>query len=341
MASPAALVVSSPASGLSSNETVMQRQITAAMVLAGSAARRDGVGAASSTGILIVEDFGPGTFRAVLKRQMDPRSRLLLCVTGGLACPNWLTKLAIRAADLVVVADDDALNTILRLSPSGSRVFAIPEADRNGLDPFLRCPAHRAGEDAHRIVFSDELAPHTGAADFLLAAMAWANRNQGRLVEIVWIGEGVLKEILRAQPAPHNLSQRFIPPLPTAEVVDLFAQSGILAAPTAYGRAGHPVLQALAAGLPVLGSIRCGSARQWVRQAETGWVSDPLQPGSIFDSLSLALATSVEDLDHMRRIARADVEAAAAPTVLRRVRHAIGILLDSGDRNRTRLWAES
>lgn len=331
MAAPALLAPSSPASVISSGQKSAQGHMAFAMALAESMGRRSDAGPAPARELLIAENFGPRTFRAVLRRRTDAKTRLLLCATGFSACPDWLMRVALRSADAVVADGDEALRGLARLSAAGPRVFASTNADRNDLAPFLQCPLYRTGDDAHRLVFSDDLVPQTGAADFLLAAMAWADRSRDRTLDIVWIGDGILKDVLRAQPLPPNLSQRFIDRLPAVQIADIFAQSGILVAPTAFGHAGHPVLQALAAGIPVLGSIHCRCVRQWVRDAETGWVSDPLHPGALFHALTRALATSTADLDRMRRSARADVEIATAPTVVGRVRHAVDMLLESGE----------
>jgi glycosyltransferase involved in cell wall biosynthesis len=247
------------------------------------------------------------------------------------SCPGWLIGVALRSADVIVADGEEATRLLRKLSAAGPHVFASTKTERSDVAPFLKFQLDRTVDGTHRLAFSDDLAPQTGAADFLLAAMAWAGKHRGEAVDIVWIGDGILRDMLRAQPLPPNLSQRFISRPSAEEIADVFAQSGILVAPTAFGDAGHPVLQALAAGIPVLGSVHCRSVRQWVRDGETGWVFDPLKPGALNRAMSRALAAGATELDRMGRLARGDAEAATSATMAGRVRYAIGRLREAGD----------
>jgi len=331
MASRAALVSRSPDVGVTRTQGVVADYGRAALTLHSYAPHQGNRGARWRPELVTVENFGPRSCRAALNRRMRSKGRLLVCVTRPPTGPEWLTRLVLRSADAVVADGDEAVSSVLRLSGFGPRLFAIPEADRASLGPFLECPPSRTAQNAHRLVFADELAPWSGAADFLISAMGWADRNRNRTLDICWIGDGVLTDVLKAQPVPRNLSQRFVGRLDAPESANVFAESGILVASSGFGHAPNPVLQAMAAALPVLGSTHCRRVRSLVRHAETGWVFDPVMPGAMSEALSQALATSPETLNQMRRTARSEVEAASAPTMLERVRHAVERLLDSHD----------
>lgn len=328
MAARAALAMSNSVSGTSAIQEAVEDCVPFVKALHHRTAPGKPANALRAVEVIAVDNFGARAGWAAVRRRIKPHTRLLLCVSGPSHCPQWVLRLLLRNADAVVADGDDSIRTVLRLSASGPRVFAIANSDREALGAFLGCPPCRTAREAHRLIFADDLSPQAGAADFLMAAMAWAGQNPGRLLDICWMGNGMLKEVLKAQPVPPNLSHRFINPLPAPEAASLFAESGILVAPTACGHAGHPILQAMAASLPVLGSSRCQGVQRWVRDAKTGWVFDPLDPRAMFQALDQALATSPEKLDLMRRTARSEVEMVTIQNMRERVRYAVEMLLE-------------
>ncbi len=71
------------------------------------------------------------------------------------------------------------------------------------------------------------------------------------------------------------------------------------------GRA--PVAEALAAGLPVVGSRRSREVTYLVTEGVNGWLFNPLDPGGMLGGLTRALAAAPQTLAAMRRQARASV----------------------------------
>jgi glycosyltransferase involved in cell wall biosynthesis len=174
---------------------------------------------------------------------------------------------------------------------------------------FMACPTTRGGRDATRVVYVGELSPRGGVADFLACAIAWAERAPGTPVEICWAGRGDLREVLRAQPVPANLTQVFVDPATPEDHAALFARAGLLVVPS-LSRVPSPYFaEAMAAGLPVLGSIRGAHVRGLVTQHETGWLFDPLRADQMLAALDAALTTPAARLDEMRVAARARIRA--------------------------------
>jgi glycosyltransferase involved in cell wall biosynthesis len=89
--------------------------------------------------------------------------------------------------------------------------------------------------------------------------------------------------------------------------------------PSLHSDWGQVVQEALAAGLPVLGSRRNHDVVQLVQNGVTGWRFDPFSPDSMHASLDLALQASCAELDRMRAAARAaslrDNREAGAPGI--------------------------
>lgn len=140
-------------------------------------------------------------------------------------------------------------------------------------------------------------------------------------MELNWIGEGDLSGLLAAQPLPENVSQVFHGSLDAPETAAVFAQGGMLAVPSIVDDVRGHVAEALAAGLPVVGSRRSREVRQHVTDGVTGWLFDPLTPGNTLDGVTRALGTTGQRLAEMRLRARAAVSAAPPGTTPARVEH--------------------
>jgi len=172
---------------------------------------------------------------------------------------------------------------------------------------FMNCQLSRTDSDAHRIAYVGELTPRGGAAEFLSTAIDWAEANPEVLVEIMWLGEGDLLGILQAQPTPANLSQTFARIPSSNRLATMLARCGLLVIPTLTDLQFCWITEAMAAGLPVLGSTRYVQVRALVVQNETGWLFDPLREREMFAALNAALTATPAQLDEMRAAARARI----------------------------------
>ena len=266
--------------------------------------------------LVIAEHPGVAVLAAVLYRRLVPGSRLLLCLRGMPSRMGLIGRLALGAADAVLA---DSVVAARALERRGLRVYAVH--DHADIGDFSSGPARRSGSAAHRIVHVGPLSPQSGAADLLIDVAAWAERHSSRVAEIWWVGEGDLRGVLAAQPLPANMSQRFLGALPHERLVGVFAQCGLLALPTLVrGGRAEWVPEALAAGLPVLGSAQCRGVRALVQDGETGWIFDPILPGSLQEALERALGCSEAELDHMRMLARLGVAESAGPRLGERIK---------------------
>ena len=90
----------------------------------------------------------------------------------------------------------------------------------------------------------------------------------------------------------------------TSRLKDVYADAGILAFPTLADEWGLVVNEAMAAGLPVLGSLYGQSVEELVTEGETGWTFRPDFPDEFDSALGRALATPPAELDRMRAAAR-------------------------------------
>lgn len=260
--------------------------------------------------LVISEDFGAAAVQAALYRAAVPRSRLLVCATEPPPRFGLRERLILRQADGVLADGEGTAQAMAQFSVPPARIF--PFSTPYDVECFLACGRTRVGPSAHRLIFAGNLTPQSGAADLLIALAVWAEQNPERPVEIWWAGDGDLAGVLGAQPLPGTISQRFLGRLDPPGLAAAFGECGLLVVPSLTNARRAPVLEALAAGLPVLGSRLNRRARQLVRDGANGWLFDPLQPGDIVRALGRALSMSAEQLDQMRDRARASTRPAAS-----------------------------
>jgi glycosyltransferase involved in cell wall biosynthesis len=246
-----------------------------------------GVGEPNTVGSRQVVSAGRAPFIRIRKRQGTVRSLLRSCMNSFAVCQNMVTgPVGARVHDAHAMLDDDDIRSKL-----------------------LCYPIERSAPDAHRLLYIDELCPEGGGLDFLAAAIAWAEAHPGDMINITWLGAGDLRGVFQAQPMPANLNQCFGSLPGSNDLANILRQCGILIVPSLSDRWSRWMMDAMASGLPVLGSVRSSQVRSLVVPNESGWLFDPLR-GEIFAALTRARATPTDDLDSMRIAARNRVKAA-------------------------------
>jgi glycosyltransferase involved in cell wall biosynthesis len=230
---------------------------------------------------------GRAPFIHVRKRQGAVRSLFRSCMNSFAVCQNMMTgPVGGRVHDAHAMLDDD-----------------------NNRSKLLCYPIERSVPNAHRLLYIDELCPEGGGLDFLSAAIAWAEAHSGDTINITWLGTGDLLGVFQAQPMPANLNQCFGSLPGSDDLANILRQCGILIVPSLSDRWSPWMMDAMASGLPVLGSVRSSQVRSLVVPNESGWLFDPLR-GEIFAALTKARATATDDLHSMRIAARNRVKAA-------------------------------
>jgi hypothetical protein len=104
---------------------------------------------------------------------------------------------------------------------------------------------------------------------------------------------------------------------------EIYAEAGILAFPTLADEWGLVVNEAMAAGVPVLGSRYSQAVLELVEDARTGWTFRPDRADECLDAIDRALATPPEDLERMRSACRERVAEFSFEAVAERMLDAI------------------
>ena len=258
--------------------------------------------------LVICKDFGWSALLAALFRSVSRRSRLLLCATEAPQRLGRRQRWILRKTDGVFADGHAAVHAVERLHFPPSRIF--PTSPSPDLETFFACRRVRSETEARRLVFVGDLTPGSGAADLLINVIAWAEQNPAQSVQIWWAGDGDLAGVLDAQPLPPRISQRFMGQLEPCEMAAAFAECGLLVVPSLSNDRRAPVLEGLAAGLPVLGSELNRRVLQLVRDDVNGWLFNPLEPDGLANALDRAMSVPLGTLEQMRDHA----QAAACPS---------------------------
>lgn len=135
------------------------------------------------------------------------------------------------------------------------------------------------------------LLPHKGIPQYISALRRLTDAVPEGAFTALFAGEGPEAETIERAAKDFPRAIRNLGMVSPDEIPRLFAASDLLVFPTLRDCWGMVVNEALAAGIPVLGSRYSGAAEELIRDDELGRLIDPLDP----DSLDAALMTAVRD----------------------------------------------
>ena len=258
--------------------------------------------------LVITGEMGARSLLAVLYRRLRPRSRLILWATlSEHTEKDWgpvrrtLRRLILTSVDAVLVNGPSGERYIRSLSP-GTPTHVVHQAVASA--PFAGGPLHRRPKESRRLIFSGRLIAQKGVFELQQGLVRRATDHPGERIDIIWAGDGDARDALQAACLPPNLHQRFTGHLDYPELARLYAASGALVLPTLFDEWGLVVNEALASGLPVLGSVFSQAVEVLVEDGVTGWLFDPTVPDSLQGALHRFLTTDEDRLATMRAAAR-------------------------------------
>ncbi len=216
---------------------------------------------------------------------------------------KWLVR---RAAALAIngISGRRYLENELGVPPE--KVFHVPYAAVPNL--FERIALQRPAANAHRLIFAGRLVDLKGLLPFVEALSRWATAHPDHTVEFDIAGEGPERATLAGLDLPANLRLHLLGELTYQQLADRFAGAGIFAFPSLSDEWGLVINEALAAGLPVLGSQFSQAVYELCQEGETGWKFRTTEPAELDAAIERALSTTTQRLDEMRAQARACVQ---------------------------------
>jgi len=214
-----------------------------------------------------------------------------------------LERRVFSAADHVVVTTQSMRRVLLTdYSIAPERVTVIP----NYVETELFRPAKNGSLRSKRICFVGRLEEQKNPLALLEAV-------KGLDVELSIIGNGSLGERLREEARRENLAVNFLGNVPHRELSEIFNRSALFVLPSLYE--GHPktLLEAMACGLPVVGTDVSG-IREIICHRENGYLcgTSPME-------IRAAIQELLADRDMSARLGRSAREFVVQHFALERV----------------------
>ncbi len=214
---------------------------------------------------------------------------------------NGLRRWLIRRATAIAVNGTSGARYLRRLGAEPGRLFHVPYAALPGFDNI---PLERTAPGAHTLLYAGQLIERKGLLPFVEALARWARRHDDEQVQLDVAGSGPLEGALRAMVLPANFRLQLLGERSYAELRRCYAQASVLAFPTLSDEWGLVVNEAMAAGMPVLGSVYSQAVEDLCVEGRTGWRFRPDVPGEMDAAIDRALATPPEQLEAMRAWSR-------------------------------------
>jgi glycosyltransferase involved in cell wall biosynthesis len=202
--------------------------------------------------------------------------------------------------------DRVALGMFERLGARANTVFHLPFVRE--MADFYSIPVMRESAISHRLLYVGQLIELKGIHLFLEALARWKRRQPQRPHECWVVGEGPLRHELERSARSNDLNVKFLGTVPFDDIFEIYGSAGIFVLPTLEETWGLVVNEALAAGLPVLGSPYSQAVEELVQDDVNGWTFRPDRSEQIDAALDRALNTPEAALRQMRIAARARVE---------------------------------
>lgn len=260
--------------------------------------------------LMISVEMGARTLLAALYRKLRRSSKLIVWAEVAESTEQargWVRSRMRRFlrgnADAFLVTGASGARYVRSLGVDEAKIFQISYT--TDVSMFSTVPLKREPDCERRLLFVGQLIERKGLRQFLEALSKWASANPDRRVEFVLAGNGPLRNELERLTLPPNIEVSFPGAVDYENLPRIYEKAGLFVLPSLADTWGVVVNEAMAAGLPVLGSMYAQAVSEMVKEGENGWVFHADDPGEMYRAIDRALGTPAAQLDRMRQRARA------------------------------------
>ncbi len=285
--------------------------------------------------VVISGELGIRSLFSSVYRALFPRTKLIFwCAVAesteiGRGMARYMLRRSILGrADRLLTNSNSGRCYLQRMGVPAERIDRVVYPTTQGF--YERGCDTRPQSAAHRLLFVGQLIERKGLLPFAAALIRWAERHPERAIEFTLIGSGPLESKLRALKSQANLKIDLLGQCDYEAIIHAHAQAGIFAFPTMADDWGMAACEAMASGLPVLGSIYSQAVNELCEEGVTGWRFRVSDAGEMDRALDAALNTSPEDLNAMRSAARRQVSGLTPEHTVDQVLESIRKAFDRG-----------
>lgn len=211
-----------------------------------------------------------------------------------------LRRRLLRRADAVVVNGASGERYVRSFGVAAERIYRVPYV--------AALPPHDPGAPSpgplRRLLYVGQLTERKNLLGVLPQLTAWARDNPETPLELTVVGSGPLAHELAGCLPTGRLSVSVVGERAPDELPSFLQAADALLFPTLADEWGLVVNEALAAGVPVLGSVHSQAVEELVTEGLTGWTFDPEDDRSTRAALDRALSTTPAELAGLRERAR-------------------------------------
>jgi glycosyltransferase involved in cell wall biosynthesis len=212
-----------------------------------------------------------------------------------------LRRALLPRADAVLVNGRSGQRYVRALGARSERIVTVPQTSSPGRTEVAEAPV---GREARYLLYVGQLIERKGIVPFVAALGRWGRRHPREQVTLEIVGEGPDWTRLAAFGLPDNVALRRSGHLPYERMASVYARASLLALPTLADEWGLVVNEAMAAGLPVLGSVYSQAVEELVEDGVNGWVFRPDHPEEVDAVLDRVLRFEAPELAKMGAAAR-------------------------------------
>lgn len=275
--------------------------------------------------VVVSGEMGFRTFLAIVYRLFRPKSRLIVWADVSESSERgrgWLRtalrRMMHRVVDSFIVNGASGRRYLRSFGVSEEKIAVVPSTVDVSL--FTAAPLERA---SNRLLFVGQLIERKGLLEFAEVLREWALKHPDRQVEWEIAGDGPLRAKLERFLLPANVRMILTGPKPYSDMLEIYARASVFVLPTKAESWGLVVNEAMAAGLPVLGSIESQAVEELVTDNVNGWTFRANDKASMYHALDACLNTPPARLMQMREAARQRASALSPDAVARDMYRAI------------------
>jgi len=263
-----------------------------------------------SPDVVISAEMGARTLLAIVHRKLNPHTRLIIWAEAAESTESGrglvrqiARKIFVKQADAFLAVGTSAVKYLEQIGAPSQKIFKI--AYTTDVSRFAVSPLTRPPSSARRLLFCGQLVERKGLIPFLQVLTRWANGHPACNIEFVLAGAGPLHAELTQLQLPANVKLEFLGALQYEDLPEIYGSAGIFVLPTLADTWAVVVNEALASGLPVLGSAYAQAVEELIQDGYNGWVFRPGEGDEAYRAFDRMMSTSTSQLDAMRAHGRA------------------------------------
>lgn len=224
----------------------------------------------------------------------------------------WLRRWLIRRASAVLVNGASGRRYIEALGGSSKSIHEIPYT--TDIELFVRQSAARQPAPPRRLLYVGRLITLKGLLPFLSVCIRWCEQHPSRTLECMFVGDGELWGAIESLQTPDNMTIRLTPSIQYADLPEVYQSADVFVLPTLADTWALVVNEAMAIGLPVLGSVHSQAVEEMVVDGINGWKFCGDDPEDSYRALCLVMDCPGDQLASMGKRAR-ETAASIGPDV--------------------------